>query len=208
MLHTRRILRVIVCALCLAFPTAPAFSEELTLRNTPVEVYFSPNGGAQEAIVEAIDHAKSTILAQAYSFTSKPIAQALSKALKRGVKVEVILDSSQRDEKYSGATFLRNAGIAVTIDDEHAIAHNKVMVIDTSLVITGSFNFTKAAEFKNAENVLVIHDQKMAKLYAGNWQAHREHSTPYDGPVHAAAKGKKASPGVFRTFWRNILGQE
>ena len=139
---------------------------------------------------------------------AKPIAQALSAALKRGVMVEVILDSSQRDERYSGATFLRNAGVAVTIDDQHAIAHNKIMVIDARLVITGSFNFTKAAEFKNSENVLVIHDQHMAKLYTENWQEHRKHSTPYDGPIPAPAKGKKAPPGVFRTFWRNILGQE
>ena len=77
-------------------------------------------------------------------------------AHKRGIKVEVILDRSQRTQKYSSAAFLYNVGIPVKIDAQHAIAHNKVMVIDGETVITGSFNFTKAAEERNAENLLII----------------------------------------------------
>ncbi len=65
-------------------------------------------------------------------------------AHKRGVEVQVVLDKSQRTEKYSSADFLVNMGIPVRIDARHAIAHNKVMVIDGQTVITGSFNFTKA----------------------------------------------------------------
>jgi len=199
-------MRHVTFALALLVATAsPAFSTELVLRNTPVEVYFSPRGGAQEAIVEAIGRAKSAILVQAYSFTSAPIAEALSKAHKRGVKVEAILDASQRDEKYTGATFLLNAGIGVTIDDEHAIAHNKVMVIDNATVITGSFNFTKAAETKNAENLLVLHDPALARLYKENWQAHREHATPYDGPT--PAKEKKRQAGTFSAFLHRLWGK-
>lgn len=78
--------------------------------------------------------------------TSAPIAKALLNAHKRGVKMEVILDKSQRTQKYSSATFLLNVGIPVKIDAQHAIAHNKVMIIDGETVITGSFNFTRAAE--------------------------------------------------------------
>ena len=121
------------------------------------EVYFSPHGGCTDAIIRELNKAKSTILIQAYSFTSAPIAKALLNAHKRGVKVEVILDKSQRTQKYSSATFLYNPGIPVKIDAQHAIAHNKVMIIDGETVITGSFNFTKAAEENNAENLLVIH---------------------------------------------------
>jgi hypothetical protein len=67
-------------------------------------------------------------------------------ANKRGVKVQVILDKSQRTEKYSSATFFQNEGIPTFVDEIHGLAHNKVMVIDGRIVITGSFNFTKAAE--------------------------------------------------------------
>jgi len=107
-------------------------------------------------------------LVQAYSFTSAPIAKALLNAHKRGVKVEVILDKSQRKEKYSSADFLAHSGINTLIDSAHTIAHNKIMIIDGETVITGSFNFTKAAEEKNAENLLVIRDKALAEKYIKN----------------------------------------
>jgi hypothetical protein len=102
--------------------------------------------------VQVPGDAKRTILVQAYSFTSAPIAKALLDAHTRGVQVQVILDTSQRNEKYSSADFLANQGVPTTIDANHAISHNKVMIIDGETVITGSFNFTKAAQEKNAEN--------------------------------------------------------
>jgi phosphatidylserine/phosphatidylglycerophosphate/cardiolipin synthase-like enzyme len=89
-------------------------------------VYFSPKGGCTEAVVDALGKAKQTVLVQAYSFTSAPIAKALVDAHKRGVKVTAVLDKSQETEKYSSATFVANAGIPVFIDDKHRIAHNKI----------------------------------------------------------------------------------
>ncbi len=145
----------------------------------PISVYFSPDGGCKDAIVKEIRAAKTDILVQAYIFTSAPIAKALVEAHKRGVKIEVILDKSQRTEKYSEADFLVNMGISTYIDAKHAIAHNKIMVIDSQVVITGSFNFTKAAEEKNAENLLVIRDNGLAEKYTANWKAHAEHSEKY-----------------------------
>jgi phosphatidylserine/phosphatidylglycerophosphate/cardiolipin synthase-like enzyme len=145
------------------------------------EVYFSPNGECTNAIIRELNNAKHTILVQAYSFTSAPIAKALLDAHKRGLKVEVILDKSQRAQSYSSATFLYNAGIPTKIDSQHTIAHNKVMIIDGERVITGSFNFTKAAEEKNAENLLIIHDKELASLYTKNWQDHAQHSEVYVG---------------------------
>jgi phosphatidylserine/phosphatidylglycerophosphate/cardiolipin synthase-like enzyme len=148
--------------------------------NPPLQVYFSPNGGCTEVILKAINGAKSAILVQAYSFTSTPIAKSLLEAHKRGVKVEAILDKSQRKAKYTSATFLANSRIPTFIDDAHAIAHNKIIIIDGTTVITGSFNFTKAAEEKNAENLLIIKSPEVAKLYIENWKHHREHSEPYE----------------------------
>jgi len=143
------------------------------------EVYFSPNGGCTDAIVKELDKAQSTVLVQAYPFTSYKIAKALLEAHKRGVKVEIILDRSQKSDQYSSADFLANSGMSVKIDSEHAIAHNKVMVIDGETVITESFNFTKAAEESNAETLLVIHDKKCAERYTKNWQDHDQHSEIY-----------------------------
>jgi phosphatidylserine/phosphatidylglycerophosphate/cardiolipin synthase-like enzyme len=156
-----------------------AHSAEITLNNAATQVYFSPNGGCTEAIVKEIGAAKREILVQAYSFTSAPIAKALVEAHKRGVRVEAILDKSQRTGKYSSATFLANSKIPTFIDARHAIAHNKIMIVDQDTVITGSFNFTKAAEEKNAENLLIIKSRELAKIYIENWNKHREHSEPY-----------------------------
>ena len=142
-----------------------------------VETFFSPKGGCTEAIVHALARAKKTIHVQAYSFTSAPIAAALVAAHKRGVNIQVILDRSQQTEKYSEADFLQHAGIAVFIDSAHSIAHNKVMILDGETVITGSFNFTKAAEESNAENLLIIHQTPaLAQKYLSNWLAHQRHS--------------------------------
>jgi phosphatidylserine/phosphatidylglycerophosphate/cardiolipin synthase-like enzyme len=146
-----------------------------------IEVYFSPGGGCTEAVVEALRQAKDTIYVQAYSFTSAPIARALVEARNRRVKVQVILDSSQAGEKYSSADFLAHNRIACYIDHNHAIAHNKVMILDGTTVITGSFNFTKAAEEQNAENLLVIQDVALASKYARNWETHLKHSSRYRG---------------------------
>lgn len=149
--------------------------------NPAIEVYFSPRGGCTNAILKEIGNARSTILVQAYSFTSRPIAKALFEARRRGVHVEVILDASRCTEKYSEADFLVHMGISTWFDAKHAIAHNKVMVIDGATVITGSFNFTKAAEDRNAENLLVICDKALAEKYTANWKVHAEHSEEYRG---------------------------
>jgi len=144
-----------------------------------IRVYFSPDGGCTEAIVKELDRASSEIKVQAYSFTSRPIAKALVDAHKRGVKVTVILDKSNASAKYSAADFTTNMGIPTFIDDRHAIAHNKIMIIDQATVITGSFNFTKAAEERNAENLLIIRDRGIAGLYLDNWENHSVHSQAY-----------------------------
>ena len=145
-----------------------------------IQVYFSPNGGCTDAILQQINHAKTEILIQAYSFTSKPIARALIAAQKRGVRITAVLDKSNWTQKYSAATFLKNVGIPVYIDDKHAIAHNKIMIIDNRVVITGSFNFTMAAETKNAENLLIIEDRPdLTRAYRENFQKHLRHSVAY-----------------------------
>ena len=149
--------------------------------NSTAHVYFSPDGGCTGAIISELGKAKSEILVQAYSFTSKEIAKALVEAQKRGVKTEIILDKSNKSGKYSAADFTAHAGIPTFIDTVHAIAHNKIMVIDNETVITGSFNFTKAAEEKNAENLLIVKSKELGKIYTDNWNKHKAHSQKYEG---------------------------
>jgi phosphatidylserine/phosphatidylglycerophosphate/cardiolipin synthase-like enzyme len=121
----------IALILLLAGPAAKAI--EVDIDHAPrIEVFFSPNNGSTDAIVREIERARSEILVQAYSFTSEPIAKALLKAHKRGINVSVILDKSQKTQKYSSVTFFANAGIPTYIDARHAIAHNKIIIIGRS----------------------------------------------------------------------------
>jgi phosphatidylserine/phosphatidylglycerophosphate/cardiolipin synthase-like enzyme len=145
-----------------------------------VEVFFSPKGGCEDAIIREIGAAKDFVHVQAYSFTSAPIAKALLEAHKRGVKIEVIIDKSRLTENYNQAVFLANQGFAVFVDAQHHKAHNKVMVIDRKTVITGSYNFTKAAEEFNAENLVVIQSAEVVAKYEKNYQDHLAHSPKYE----------------------------
>lgn len=172
-------LTVLFTLLFILYPLQSS-SFDLNLKNAPVRVFFSPGGGCTEAVIGEIKSSRTEILVQAYSFTSAPIAKALVDAQRRGVHVEVILDKSQRREKYTSATFLANMGVPTYIDDKHAIAHNKVMIIDRETVITGSFNFTRAAEERNAENLIIIRSKELAEIYIKNWKDHRNHSEVYE----------------------------
>lgn len=175
----KNLLLAISSAFLFIFPFAsPADS---FIGGTQYEVCFTPGQDCTGEVVQALALAKRSIYVQAYSFTSKPIANALVVAKKRGVDVKVILDKSQyKAEKYSASRFLDNQNVPVWIDSKPAIAHNKIMIIDENTVITGSFNFTKAAQEKNAENLLIIHNVALAKHYLENWEFRQKESFSYN----------------------------
>jgi phosphatidylserine/phosphatidylglycerophosphate/cardiolipin synthase-like enzyme len=180
----------IVAAVCLIFLILPRIVTATVAES--VQVCFAPPqpGGCDptQTVVQTLSEAHRQVLVQAYSFTSAPIAKALVAAHKRGVEVSVILDRSNDREGYSAAKFLEHERVPVMIDSQHAIAHNKVMVIDGETVITGSFNFTRAAEERNAENLVVIHSDALAKQYGENWKTHAAHSQLVSGAYPKAAE--------------------
>jgi len=165
-----------------ASATGDAVSAEPTSRLPPIEIYFSPGGGCTDAMLREIGAAKTSILVQAYWFTSPIIAKALVEAHKRGVKVEVILDKSRTDRDRTQADVIAQAGVPTLIDGKHVTAHNKLIILDATVVITGSFNFTAQSEDQNAENLLVIRDKAIADTFTANWKSHAEHSVPHHKP--------------------------
>lgn len=134
------------------------------------EVGFSPQGQALNIILGSINGAQSSILVAAYTFTSKPIAEALLKANRRGVKVRIIADEQENTRSYSATRFLANQGVPVRLASNYPIHHHKFLVIDGRHVLTGSFNFSAAAAERNAENVLLLQNVKpIADDYAREW---------------------------------------
>lgn len=151
-----------------------------------IAVAFTPEEAADRLVVDAIREAKRQVLVQAFSFTHRDIAAALIRAHQRGIEVVVIADPEQ-SEKIATSVLghLAKAKIAVFMDYEHVSAHNKIMVIDAGLsrcaVVTGSYNFTHAAQFKNAENLVVLkNNAPVCAAYEKNWQRHRQHSIRSD----------------------------
>ncbi|MCC2624252.1 MAG: endonuclease [Burkholderiales bacterium] len=121
-----------------------------------IDIGFSPEHTSLPVVLKVIDSAKYSICVAAYSFTSKPISQALYNAAKRGVNVRIVADAKSNKGRYTATTFLANHGLDVRLNGNYAIMHNKFMVIDDKTVETGSFNYSAAAVKNNAENVIVI----------------------------------------------------
>ena len=160
-----RLLVLFLCVCLFAF-ASPAFALEVNV----AALCFSPNGGCTNVVVKEIGRARWQIRVMAYDFTSWPIAGALARAKKRGVDVQIVFDSQNAGSLYSRVNFLRKSGIPIYIDTRVQLMHDKVMIMDGRTVITGSFNWTRAAEAYNAENLLVIRSRKLAGFYLKNWR--------------------------------------
>jgi phosphatidylserine/phosphatidylglycerophosphate/cardiolipin synthase-like enzyme len=146
----------------LSRPRAPAGNGPW---ETSWAVYFSPKSGADHPIRNGIRSAQHTILVQAYLLRSTRLAGALVRAHQRGVQVHIILDANAQPHYplVQAVELLLGAGIAVSLDARHESAHDKVMILDGAIVITGSYNRTFAAEHNNGENLLVIRDPRLCK---------------------------------------------
>ncbi|MES2933420.1 MAG: phospholipase D family protein [Pseudomonadota bacterium] len=150
-----------------------------------LQAVFSPWDDVEHVIVDVIDGAKQQILVQAYLLTGKKISSALIAAHRRGIEVWILADAEQ-DLRNSSSKIssLADAGIKVWVETKYKNAHNKIILTDVqsvdATVITGSYNFTWAAQQKNAENILIIRKNlELAAQYAANWQRHRADASPY-----------------------------
>lgn len=143
-----------------------------------VDVYFSPRGGVAVNLGQLISRAEKNVYVMAYEFTSTYLAEALVQAKQRGVMVTVILDRRASETHSSMRHYLVNSGVPVLLDGMHPIAHNKVMLIDGHYLVTGSYNFTDAAEQHNAENCIVMDDPMLYDRYDANFVQHLHHSEP------------------------------
>jgi len=147
--------------------TVTATLTSLTVSTTQpqdiLEVCFSPGGNCASRIVYWLGRANTSVHVLIYSFTLDDVAQALIQAKNRGVDVKVVMD----EENFTGTEYptLRNAGIDVRIDYRSNLMHNKVAILDSRIVITGSFNWSAAANDRNRENLIVIANPNIASTY-------------------------------------------
>lgn len=144
-------------------------NEQIRDLNEKLEVeilgaYFSPKGGCSEAIINLIDSANKSIHVLIYIFTLDSIGDALIRAFRRGVDVKVIFEKREIDE-YSEYWRLKNAGVPVRNDTNPYLMHNKIMIVDSEIVVTGSYNWSWSAEERNDENIVIIKSRRVAEEY-------------------------------------------
>jgi phosphatidylserine/phosphatidylglycerophosphate/cardiolipin synthase-like enzyme len=150
-----------------------------------VQVAFTPEDDAEQLIVTALNAARRQILMQAYLLSNRKIAAALMDAHARGIKVRILVDGAQISQtRGSRVLALACKGIDIGLETKYRNAHNKIIIIDVGnehpVLITGSFNFTEAAQRKNAENVLIIRDfVALTRQYEENWHRHAKEALPY-----------------------------
>jgi phosphatidylserine/phosphatidylglycerophosphate/cardiolipin synthase-like enzyme len=163
-----------------------------------IQVCFSPplpeGCDATKTVVQTLDAAQHQVLVQTWGLVSAPIARALVEAQRRVLDVRVILDKSALRRRDWHPTVLEQAGVLLLIDAEHAIAHSNIIIVDRHTLITGSFNFTRAAQERNAEDLVLIRSPTLAAQYVRKWNSHAAHSQPVRtqasiSPLHYAAPG-------------------
>jgi len=170
----------LVLGLCLAAAAAgPAPGPAPGAAGSSVEAYFTPGDDVERVIADRIAGARRSVQVEAYLFTNRRIAAALAKAARRGVAVDLVGDAKQHES--GGFPVLRSlerAGVRVWMSERFAAFHNKVILVDAdsaaAIVITGSYNFTRSAQERNAENVVVIAgNEALAARYARDFERHR-----------------------------------
>ncbi len=155
--------KILVLALGLAIPflTYTAFAS--------IDVYFSLVNDPEGAIIQELDKANETIDMAMYYFTDRDLANAVIDAHDRGVRVRIYLDKDQEVAKYSKSRYMVKYGVPVLYSSNPYIMHHKFCVIDNEVVVTGSYNWTASADTRNNENLLVIHDAKIADEYSAEF---------------------------------------
>ncbi len=133
------------------------------LNSKKIENYFCPEDNCALHVIDTINKAKSSIYFMTFSFTNEDIADAI--LFKENIEIKGIFETTQAGSKYSQYTRLKDFGLNVIKDKNKANMHHKVFIIDSEIVITGSFNPTESGDKRNDENLLIIHDKGIAGKY-------------------------------------------
>lgn len=151
---------------------------KITLSNITVENYFCPDDSCEEHVLEILNSSKESIKFMTFSFTSYPIADILIEKKKEGINVSGVVEKMQ-ESKYSQKERMEvNGNIDVHLDGNKKLMHHKVFIVDDKIVITGSYNPTESGTKRNDENILIIYDENIAKLFTQEFNRVWAESSP------------------------------
>lgn len=154
-------------------PRSPSQIEQqvVAVNGTPIKVVFTSEDPAiEQSIIPVVNTATKNIRFLAFSFTDYPLANAMIKRSQAGVDVAGVFERVGSDTDAAELKTLHCANVHVRRDGNGGFMHNKVIVVDERYVITGSLNFSTNAEESNDENVLIIDNSDIAKLYMQDFE--------------------------------------
>jgi phosphatidylserine/phosphatidylglycerophosphate/cardiolipin synthase-like enzyme len=160
----------------------------LSVANTPhpkvdfgdvtIEIAFSPDDGVLSRIIEQMRNAERSVEVLAYALTTDLVGETLFDLYQRGVSVRGVVETSQAQASGSETPRLRQAGMDIRLDGNPENMHHKVIILDGRTVILGSYNFTRSAEEKNDENILIVHNPALAAQFLIEFERIYEMASP------------------------------
>jgi phosphatidylserine/phosphatidylglycerophosphate/cardiolipin synthase-like enzyme len=143
----------------------------VTLDGTRIDVYFSPDDGALNALIPLLNSARESLYFLAYSFTSNELGDIIRAKAKAGLTVEGVMETEQiASNKGTEYDPFKQAGLAVRKDGNEGQMHHKVFIVDGKIVAFGSYNFSQSAETRNDENLLIIYNEAIAQQFIQEFQ--------------------------------------
>jgi len=139
---------------------------DLTIDETDVKTYYSPDDGVLNALVPLLSSSRQSIYFLAYSFTSNELGDVVRKKDEDGLDVKGVMDAEQVvSNQGTEYDLFKQAGMSVRLDGNEGLMHHKVFVIDGKIVAFGSYNFSKSAEENNDENLIIVYSEPIAQQF-------------------------------------------
>lgn len=144
---------------------------KISIDDTRMDVYFSPDDGVAIPVLEILNNAEESIYFMAFSFTTDEFGEAIRLKAENGLTVAGVMEEQQVKSNL-GTEYdpFKQAGLDVFIDGIEGQMHHKTMIIDEKIVITGSYNFSRSAEERNDENLIVIYNEEIADFFLQEFQ--------------------------------------
>ncbi len=166
-------LALILIALAVG-PAVLSSSKAQTIQSpTILNVCFSQGekgSNCAKQIVDWIGRANSSIHVLIYGFTLDNIRNALIAAKTRNIQIQIVMDNQQARDPHSEYMNLTAAGLQVRLSKGFNEMHDKVAIIDSHVLITGSFNWSDNSNTHNAENLIIIDSVTLAAQYESHFQ--------------------------------------
>lgn len=137
----------------------------ITIANHSVKNFFAPEDGVMSRVISAVGSANYSINFLVFSFTDQDLAMTMLDRAKAGVIIRGVFETKGAGSQYSMCSYLKSEGQDVRLDVNPNTLHDKIIIIDERVVITGSFNFSGNANKSNDENLLIIDDENLAREY-------------------------------------------